>query len=274
MKITTTFLSILMLSLLTLPAYAEESAYDRVIAKNEVVCGVFPWAPYKVLDPNTKEWSGIGIDTYRKSFATLDLKVTFVELVLGTQVQDLNNGRIDAICDDGPYTMSAGKFVEFSDPAYGTPDYPYVRIDDTRFKSRSDMNKKDIVFTGIDGDVSNDLATRLFPKATLNSMPGTTDVAQLLLNVATKKADIAIVDPAAFSVFEKNNPGKLKPLFEDKPLGTYKIGISVKKGDMKMLGLVNQAIDNGLAFGIIDEVLDTYDPERKYLYRVRSRFEK
>lgn len=249
---------------------ADESAYDRVIAKNEIICGVNPWAPYKELDPNTKEWKGFAIDIYRKAFSTLDMKVTFKEVVLGNQIQDLNTGRVDAICDDGPWTMSAGKFVDYSDPVYVSIVYPYVRKGETRFKTRSDLNKKDVKFTGIDGDLSSDLTRRLFPKATFASMAGTTDVGQLFLNVSTQKADVAIVDPASFAVFEKNNPGQLVPLFKDAPLGKYKQIITVKKGDVKMLGLVNQAIDNALAFGLVDEVLEEFDPKHEKIMRVRS----
>jgi ABC-type amino acid transport substrate-binding protein len=250
----------------------ESSAYDRVIAKNELVCGVIPWAPYKEFDPNTGEWKGFAIELYRKAFATLDLKVTFKEVVLGTQVQDLNSGAVDAICDEGRWTLSAGKFAEFSDPVYASIVYAYARKGDARFKSRADLNKPDVLFTGIDGDLSSDLVTRLFPQAKLATMPGMTDVSQLYLNIATKKADVVIADVGSFAVFEKNNPNQLVRLFSDKPLGIYKTVISVKKGDVKMLGLVNQAVDNALAFGITDEVLDGFDPEHQKLGRVRSRF--
>lgn len=269
MKKLVTFLAVL---LLPFAAQAEEaSTYDKVIAKNEIVCGVYPWAPYKEIDIKTNEWKGFAIDVYRKAFSTLDIKVSFKEVVLGNQVQDLNSGRVDAICDDGPWTMSAGKFVEYSDPAYFAVVYPYVRKGETRFKSRADLNKENVSFTGIDGDLSVDLVARLFPKAKVSSMPVTTDVSQLFLNVATKKADVAIVDPAAFTIFDKSNPGQLEPLFKDKPLGVYKNIIAVKKGDFKMLGLVNQAIDNALAFGMIDDVLDEFDPKREKLMRVRRR---
>lgn len=262
----------LCLLFLSLPAEAQEkaSAYDQVIAKNEIVCGVIPWAPYREYDVKTGEWKGFSIDIYRKAFSTLDMKVTFKELVLGNQLQDLNSGRVDAICDDGPWTMSAGKFIEYSDPVYFSVVYPYVRKDESRFKSRADLNSKNVRFTGVDGDLSSDLVHRLFPGASFSSMPGNTDVSQLFLNVATKKADVAIVDPAAFEAYEKANPGQLKLLFKDAPLGRYKTVISVKKGDSKMLGLVNQAIDNALAFGLVDEVLDNFDPKHEKLMRVRS----
>lgn len=251
----------------------EESAYDRVMAKNEIVCGVIPWAPYKIQDPATKEWSGFGIDYYKRAFATLDMKVQFKEVIVGTQVQDLNSGRVDAVCDDGPWTLSSGKFVEYSDPAYASIVFPYVRADDDRFKKRADLNNENIVFTGIDGDLSTDLVTRLFPQAKLASMPANTDASQMMLNVETGKADVVIVDPAAFEGYNAHNPGKLKPLFSEKPLGIYKIGVSVKKGEVKLLGLVNQAIDNALAFGITDQILDDVDPDHKMLARVRSPFQ-
>lgn len=249
---------------------ADTSAYDRVIVKNEIVCGVIPWAPYKILDPNTGEWSGFGVELYRRAFATLDLKTTFKEVVLGNQVQDLNTGRVDAICDDGPWTMSAAKFVDYSIPAYASIVYPYMRVGETRIKSRADLNKKEIKFVGIDGDLSSDLVQRLFPNATFQSMPSTTDVSQLFLNVATKKADVAIVDPASFTLFEANNKGKLKSFSRDEPLGKYRQVVSVKKGDTKMLNLINQALTNAHDFGITDDVLNEFDPTHEKLMRVRS----
>ncbi len=261
-----------LMSFFSFSARAETSGYDRVMAKNEIVCGVWSWPPYKELDPNTKEWKGFIIDIFRKAFATLDIKVVFKEVVLGNQVQDLNSGRVDAICDDGPYTMSAGKFVEFSDPLYASIVYPYVRQDETRFKTRADLNNEKVHFTGIDGDVSSDLVPRLFPKAKLATMPTMTEVSQLYMDLMTKKVDVVLADPVSFAVFEKTNPGKLRPLFKNKPLGHYKEGISVKKGDMKLLGLVNQAIDNALAFGLVDEALDALDPKHEQLMRVRSRY--
>lgn len=252
-------------------AHAADSAYDRVIAKGEIVCGVIPWAPYKILDPNTGEWGGFSVEMYRKMFATLDIKVTFKEVVLGTQVQDLNNGRVDAICDDGPWTMSAAKFVDYSHPVYATPVYPFVRADDKRFAKRSDFNNKNVTFTGIDGDLSTDLVKRVFPNATVATMGAMTDVSQLFVNVATKKADVAISDPSAFGVYEKTNPGKVK-IAADKPLGIYRGVAAVKKGNDKLLGLINQAIDNGLDFGIVDDALDAFDPEHKKVLRVKERY--
>lgn len=266
-----TLLAVTMMLLMNVSAQAADSAYDRVIAKGELVCGVIPWAPYKVLDPNTKEWSGFSIDMYRKIFATLDIKVTFQEVVLGNQMQDLNNGRVDAICDDGPWTMSAAKFVDYSHPAYATPVYPFVRADDKRFNKRGDFNKKEVSFTGIDGDLSSDLVKRVFPQAKILTMGSMTDVSQLFVNVETKKADVAISDAAAFSVYEKTNPNKLR-MVSGKPLGLYRTVIAVKKGDDKLLGLINQAVDNGLDFGIIDDVLDTFDPEHNKLMRIRERY--
>lgn len=265
----------LTISLLFLPSIGlakDTSAYDRVIAKNEITCGVIPWAPYKEYDPNTGEWKGFAIEIYKKAFATLDLDVTFKEVILGTQLQDLNSGTVDAICDDGPWTLSAGKFVEFSNPLYASIVYAYAREGDTRFKTRADLNNENVQFTGIDGDLSSDLVARLFPKAKLATMPGTTDVSQLYLNVSGKKVDVVIADPSSFSVFEQNNPNQLVKLFPEKPLGIYKTVVSVKKGDVKMLGLVNQAIDNALAFGIADEILDEFDPDHTKLWRVKSRF--
>ncbi|HBM91165.1 MAG TPA: hypothetical protein DD400_04750 [Rhodospirillaceae bacterium] len=265
------FLLILFVSFVA-PAHAASSAYDRVMKTNKIVLGVIPWSPYREKNLETKEWSGFAVEVCRRAFATMDIKVTFKEVIFGMQVQDLNIGRVDAHCDEGPWTMSAGKFVEFSMPYFATPVFPFVRAGEMRFKKRSDLNHPSVHFVGIDGDLSSDLVHRIFPKAKFSSMSSLTDVSQLYLNVSTGKADAVIGDPASFGVFNKSNPGKLKPLFQNQPLGPYKSVVSVKKGDMKLLGLVNQAIDNALTFGIVDEILDRYDPKHEILMRVKSRY--
>jgi hypothetical protein len=45
---------------------------------------------------------------------------------------------------------------------------------------------------------------------------------------------------------------------------------SVRKGDFKTLGLINQAIDNAASFGITDAVLNKFDPDLRFMQRVRS----
>ncbi|MCA3249353.1 MAG: hypothetical protein ACK5WY_07525 [Holosporaceae bacterium] len=53
----------------------------------------------------------------------------------------------------------------------------------------------------------------------------------------------------------------------------YVLVYSVAKGDMKTLGLLNQAVDNAAAFGITEEVLNKHDPDHSTLKRVRSIYE-
>ncbi len=244
--------------------------YDRIVKSGTIVCGYYPWPGIAEKNVNTGEMSGLQIDLVNQAFATLDLKVEWKELIVGTQVEDLNNGRVDAICQDGPYVMSAGKFVEFSNPFYAYKAIAYARADEKRFAKPADLNNAAIRFTGIDGDYSVDLAKRLFPNAQLMTMPGTTDAAQMYLNVATNKADVAIVDPISFQAYQQSNPNQLKGLFADKPIGIYKMVCSVRKGDFKTLGLINQAVDNAASFGIADTVLNKFDPDHRFLQRVRS----
>jgi ABC-type amino acid transport substrate-binding protein len=248
------------------------SAYERVTKANQITCGVVSWPPTNYIDPKTGQWEGFMIDYLRQAFATIDLQVVFKEVISGTQVQELKSGRIDAMCIDGPWVMSLGKFVEFSNPMMASFVYPYVRVDDKRLTILSDLNNSDIRFLGLDGDLSVDLAQRLYLKARLLTMPGTTDFSQLLLNVVTKKADVVITDPGTFDGFDKNNPNTLRPLQPEKPVGFYKVVMSVEKGNLPMLGLVNEAIDNAHAFGITDKVLDGYDPYHKRLKRVANPF--
>jgi ABC-type amino acid transport substrate-binding protein len=244
--------------------------YDRIVKSGTIVCGYFPWPGFAEKNVNTGELSGIQIDAVNQAFATLDLKVEWKEVIIGAQVEDLTNGKVDAVCLDAPFVMSAGKFVEYSNPFYGSKAVVYARTDEQRFTKLSDLNNETVRFSGIDGDFSMDLAQRLFPKAKMISMPGTTDPTQLFVNLTTRKADVLLTDPMSFQLFEKSNPNQLKGLFAGKAIGVYKIVASVRKGDFKTLGLINQAIDNAASFGITDAVLNKFDPDLRFMQRVRS----
>ncbi len=115
-------------------------------------------------------------------------------------------------------------------------------------------------FIGMDGDVSTDLAVRRFPEAEVRAMPSTADSAQLLMEVATGKADAVILDPQSAARFMENNPGKIRRL-SDEPLAVQGGGFSVKKGEQELLNMLNEAVHYALNTGLLDDVLAKYDPE-------------
>ncbi|MDB5477895.1 MAG: cyclohexadienyl dehydratase [Alphaproteobacteria bacterium] len=237
-----------------------------------IKCGYSPWPMYWDVDPNTKELSGLVKDLSDATFKLLGLKVEYVEYVFSNKVIDLQSGRIDAICGDGPWILTTIKQIDYSAPYYFTPVFAYARADETRFLSRSDLDKPGIQFVGIDGDLSTELVQNNFPLAKLNTLTTTADAGQMLLDVSTKKADATIIDPAAATNFITHNPGKVKQLFNGKMLGAYNNGFSVKKGETDLLNMLNGAVAAMHNTGAVDPILDRYDPKGEKFLKVQPGF--
>lgn len=239
---------------------ARESVYDRVMRTGTLRCGFMLWPPYFDVDPNTGAVKGVGADLYRAVADLLDIKVEYKEIVVGQQVQEMEQGKVDAVCNDGPWVFSSMKFVDYSDPVYFSPVYLYVREDENRFATPESLNAKDVRFTGMDGDVSVTLVQRLYPEAALMTLPATADAASLMMNVTTGKADALIIDPAAANSFNATNKPGIRALFTDSPV-VYPVGLSTRKGEQALLNMLNagiQALWNTNAGG---PILKAYDPD-------------
>jgi len=246
-----------------------ESAYDRVIRTNTLRCGYTAWPPYFSMDPNTKELTGLSKEMSDAAARLAGLKVEYVEIVLGQAVQDLNNGKIDAMCGDGPWVISTIQHIDYSKAYQYSGVYAYGRADETRFTMLDDLNRDDVQFTGIDGDLSSDLVAGNFPKAKISTMASMTDPSQLLLNVTTGKADVAIIDPLSADIFMKNNPDKLK-LLVNEPVAVYGAGFSVKKGEEALLGTLNEAVSAVINTGAAARILKKYDPKGEFFLPVAT----
>lgn len=269
-------LTVLALLTLSAPALAgdkgKESAYDRVMRTQTIRCGYAPWPPYFDLDPNTGTLTGLSKDLSDAAANLLNLKLDYIQVVVGQEALDLRSGRIDAMCGTGAWVLSSYNVVSYSFPLFYLPVYVYIRQDENRFAKLNDLNTETVTFAGLDGDTSIDLAQRNFPKAKIQSLPGNTDLSQILMNVTTKKADVVIMDAMATVNFIKNNGTLLKPL-GDKPLAVYSGGFSVAKGENDLLETLNGASEAALNLGITNPIIDRYDPDHKHFLYVRPRYE-
>ena len=239
---------------------AKESAYDRVMRTSTLRCGYTPWPPFFSVDPNTGVMSGLSKDLSDNVATLLGLKMEYVQLVVGQQVQDLNSGKVDAVCGDGPWIISTVKYLDYTSSYFYVAVYAYGRANETRFSTLAGLNSKDATFVGIDGDISSDLVQSYFPQAKISTLSAVTDPSQMLLNVTTGKADAVITDPVTISVFEKNNPGKIKRLV-GQPVAVYGGGFSVKKGETSLLSTLSQGVSAALNAGMADKALKKYDPD-------------
>lgn len=265
----------LFLFVMPLSAQAEgerQTAYDRVIAANTLRCGVMLWPPYFEMDIKTNKLKGFGVDFYGAMAKLLDIRIEYVEIVVGQQAEDLKNGKIDAVCNDGPYVFSAMKFVDYTTPAYYGPIYVFVRDDNFTLRTEKDLNSKSVRFIGMDGDISYDLVSRRFPEATLSSLPATSDASSLMMYVSTGKADAVYIDPAPVKAFNAANKPGLKMIMKDSPV-VYPVGMSVAKGEQELLNMLNSGIAALWNTNQALPILRKYDPDGNLILPLAKPYE-
>ena len=119
----------------------------------------------------------------------------------------------------------------------------------------------------MDGDFSLLIADKKFPKAKKIQVPASADPTEINLNVLTGKADFASNDSFSVGYFNAANHDELIAVFPDKPLAVLKTGASLKKGEIDLVRLLDDGIENLIATGEINDILDKYDPKNERMKR-------
>lgn len=237
-----------------------ESAYERVIRTGILRCGYTPWPLYFDLDPNTGILTGLSKELTDSIGAILDVKIEYVQTLAGDQVADLKNGKVDAVCGDGPYVLSTIKYLSYSTPYFYEGVFAYGRADDQRFQKLSDLNRASVKFIGMDGDWTPQILKEYFPQASMKTLGNLADASIMLENVANKKTDIALMDPLPVQAFNKTSPAKMKKLFPQ-VLYVYGVGFSVAKNEPQLLDTLNAAVLALGNSGKSERLLKKYDAQ-------------
>jgi polar amino acid transport system substrate-binding protein len=262
--LTKTVLTMILLVVLSVNAYAadlKETAYERVLRTRTLRCGYGIFAPQTMKDPNTGKFSGTFVDVMQNIGKELDIKIEYTEEVdWGSIATDLNSGRIDAFCPGMWGTAKRGAHIGFSRPVYYSTIEAYVRADDTRFDhDKTKINDPGIIIATNDGDVTEEIANRFFPKARHFAKGNVSDETFLLVNVITKKADITFTAPSIAKAFMKKNPGKLRQVSLPEPILVYPNVIGVNIHEHELIHMLDAAILQLENNGSVKEILDGYE---------------
>ncbi|MEJ0063154.1 MAG: transporter substrate-binding domain-containing protein [Alphaproteobacteria bacterium] len=105
------------------------------------------------------------------------------------------------------------------------------------------MNDEKITMVALDGDNPVSIAQADFPKTKVMTLPNMTDFSQVLVTVASGKADITIVDANTFGTYNEHNPGKLKIVDAAKPIRVFPASFGFPAGEPVLRDAVNAALD-------------------------------
>lgn len=237
------------------------SIYENVLKSGTIRACYVVYPPASIKDINTGEMSGVFVETLNKAAENMGLEVNWTaEVGWGEMIEALNSNRCDIIGSPAWSNSTRGRSAEFSQPIYYSAINAYVRADDNRFnESIKIANNKSYKLATVDGETSQLIASRQFPDAETLELPQSTDVSQMLLNVANGKADMAFLEPTIANEYIKNNPGKIKNASSDKPVVIYGNVMLIKKGEFTFKTAIDNAIIELLNNGYIDDLIDQYE---------------
>ena len=240
----------------------ESSSEYSLFPDNKLNVGYVSYPPGFIVDPNTKEKSGIFndilIEISKRNNFTINYKE---EVTWATMIESLKTNRVNLIANPVWATKERKENADFSNPVYFSPIGVYVRADDTRFDNdRNKINDPKVKIAAVDGEVNNFIATSDFPKANLVAFPNNIDVAQLFLEIQTNKKDVTFAEPMFAYDYMTKNPGKLKNIGVKSPIRNYPNCFMFKKGDSKMADFLNKEIEKLLKDGTIDKIIAKYEP--------------
>ena len=255
-------------------ASSQTSLYDKVIHSGKLRCGYLIYTPGCMKDLKTGKMTGVGPDILALAAKRLGLELVWTEEVgLVSMIDGLQTGRYDIVGSPIWANASRAKLVDFSKPIYYSPVSAYVKKGNNQFSvsvsgNINALNSEKVKIATMDGEMSSIIARTDFPKAKTLSLPQLSDISQILLTVASGKADVAFVDPVEAYRFIEHNPGSLENITRDRPLRVFGNTYMFRRGEAEFKDMLNTTIDELANSGEIDRVIAGYEPFPNAYFRV------
>lgn len=248
------------------------NATSAVFANNTIDVGYISYPPGFIVDPNTKQKSGIFNDILVEIAKRNGLNINYKEEVTwATMIESLKTDRVDLIANPVWATNERKANADFTKPVYFSPIGIYVRSDDNRFDGdRNKLNDSSVRVAAVDGEINFSIAKKDFPNAQVEPFPNNIDVAQLFLEIQNNKKDVTFAEPLFAYDYMQKNPGKLKNIGEQQPIRSFPNSYMYKKGDQKIADFLNAEIDKLLKDGTIDRIIDKYAPFQGAVIKVND----
>lgn len=236
-----------------------ETSFERVVRTGSIRCAYAEYNPSFMIDPNSRQFSGIFYDVTTLIGQHLGLKIEWVEEVdYGLIPQGFKAGRYDLFGGTIWPVAERGKVSNFTNPVYVSPVGVYVRADDKRLTSLKDIDNPNCRIAIKDGDITDSIMRSSFPSAKRWSLPQMAAITQLLQDVAANKADVTFVEPFCAEDFMKSNPGTLKNIAAREPVRVYGNTLMFDNDDWRFKTMMDGALQELQGAGIIPKLIEKY----------------
>lgn len=237
------------------------TAYDRVLQTKTLRVAYISYPPSFIKDAKTGKYSGIMHEVLQDIAKRMELKIEYVEeTAWGTMIEVVNTGRVDLVCTGLWPNATRGKFVDFTEPVYFSPIRAYVKTGNRAFDGNlAAINSSGVKIATIDGEMTSIIANADYPDAKAEAHPQSTDIAQMLLELATGKASVTFVEPAVANGFLRTNPGMVEAVKGVDPVRVFPNVMMVAKGEGKLLSMLNTALGEAANTGVMDRIIEKYE---------------
>jgi len=258
------------------PIAAAESLHDRVLRTGKIKAGYMDWYPFLIKDPNTKKVTGIGVEALELATRRLGVKLELSEEVSwGTMIEGLRTNRYDILACPVWANSTRARVADFSRPICYSPVCAFSKYGDKRLDSSLKgvaQGKYKIATT--DGEMAEIIAKTDFPKAPRLSLPQSNPISDLLLSVATGKADLTFTEPPYAAEFLKHNPKSVQNITPKNPLRVFPTVYMFKSGEGEFKAMLNVALDEIANSGELEKIIAKYEIYPKAYYRCATPYQK
>lgn len=254
---------------------SDETAFEHVMKTRTIRCGYAMWPPVAIIkDLATGKVSGIFPEIIEKAAANMNLKVEWTEETgWGSFIESLESRRFDVFCAALWKNAERGQRIGYTVPLAYSAQHLYTRKGDTRFdKDLSILNDPKYTLSMMDGEMSDIIARKDFPKAQIIGIPQLGDVTQLLLSVATGKADAVFLEPSIAKEFADHNPGKIRQVTKT-PYSIFPNSFGVRLGETRLLMALDSALTELVNQGEVDRIIEKWEPDRSMFMPVASPYD-
>jgi len=214
---------------------SQSGTLERVLEKGTLRVGVSLFTPWTIKHSDGK-LVGYEIDVAKQLAKDLGVKPEFQVLEWEKIIPTLLNREIDIIVAGIIITPQRALKVNFSQPYDSSGIGLVTNIALTKtFKSPKDLNRPDVIIASVTGTISEDLARRVFSKATLKTFPTSQEAIE-----AVKSGKVhGYVEHEAITTFVALDHPEIVDEPLSKPLLETKAGFAVNKKDPDFINFLN-----------------------------------
>lgn len=255
------------------PNTTASNAFARVQQTRTLRCAYAAYNPMVIIDPNTRQLSGIFYDLVNEIGKRANIAVEWVEEVgYGNINAGFVTNRYEAFAAGLWPAGSRAVNTVFSAPLFYDPISIWVNAKDTRFDDGQDgsgwekLNSPDYTVTYTDGDGTQNMKAAFFPLAKSAPSSQADAIADECSKVATGKADAMFRDLISGDLYLKNNPGSIKNVSPGQPVIMYPLTIGFNQNEHGLKSMVDAVIYELQQDGTVNRTIKKYLGDQAQLF--------